>query len=217
VSRSPAVFLDRDGVLNELVPDPLSGMPESPLRVEDVRLVAGAGAALAGLQRAGCVLVCISNQPAAAKGTVSLQQLREVHARVLELLARQGVYLAASRLCPHHPAGTVPELSGPCDCRKPAPGMLLDVAGALRLALDSAWMVGDTDADIVAGRTAGCTTVLIDYPGSAHKRGGQVQPDMHAPNLLAAVEQILRALTARESETVTFDKALARRAKKAAK
>jgi D-glycero-D-manno-heptose 1,7-bisphosphate phosphatase len=217
VSCTAAVFLDRDGVLNELVRDPAAGAPESPLRVEDVRLVAGAGAALAALQRAGCTLVCVSNQPAAAKGTVSVEQLHAVHARVLELLAGQGVKLAASRLCLHHPAGAVAELSGPCACRKPAPGMLLDLAGALRLALDTAWMVGDTDADVGAGKAAGCATVLIDYPGSAHKRGGQARPDIHAPSLAAAVEQILGALSLRESETVTCERALARHSKRAAK
>jgi D-glycero-D-manno-heptose 1,7-bisphosphate phosphatase len=217
VSRSPAVFLDRDGVLNELVRDPVSGAPESPLRAEDVRLVAGAGAALTGLQRAGCILVCVSNQPAAAKGKVSIEQLHAVHARVLELLARQGVQLAASRLCLHHPAGSVPELSGPCACRKPAPGMLLDLAAALRLALDTAWMVGDTDADIAAGKAAGCATALIDYPGSAHKRDGQARPDLHTSSLIVAAEQILSALAARESETVTCEKTLAGRSKTAAK
>lgn len=216
MSDSVAVFLDRDGVLNELVRDPLSGAPESPLKVDDVSLVEGAGAALAALQRAGFVLVCVSNQPAAAKGTVSLEQLHGVHARVLELLARQGVRLAASRLCPHHPAGIVPELSGPCTCRKPAPGMLLDIAGAWRLDLHVAWMVGDTDADIGAGRAAGCKTVLIDYPGSAHKRNGQTQPDVHAPNLASAVEQILGALATGVGDSY-IDKTLTGHPKKAAK
>jgi D-glycero-D-manno-heptose 1,7-bisphosphate phosphatase len=201
VSGAAAVFLDRDGVLNELVRDPVSGAPESPLAVYDVCLVDGVGAALARLQRAGFILVCASNQPAAAKGTVSLGQLRAVHARVLELLAREGVHLAASRLCLHHPAGAVPELSGPCSCRKPAPGMLLDAALTLGLDLRAAWMVGDTDADVGAGRAAGVRTVLIDYPGSAHKRKGSSQADIRAPNITLAVARMLE-VGSRESETV---------------
>lgn len=92
-----AAFLDRDGVLNELVPDPASGAPESPLSPDDVRLIPGAAAAAAALTRLGFVLVCVSNQPAAAKGKVSAAQLLAVHDRVVGLLGEQGVELAASR------------------------------------------------------------------------------------------------------------------------
>ena len=99
----PAAFLDRDGVLNEGAPDPDSGRLESPLDVEDVRLLPGVASALGDLARAGYALVCISNQPAAAKGNATVAQLRAVHDRVIELLAVEGVCLDASRLCPHHP------------------------------------------------------------------------------------------------------------------
>lgn len=190
MSDAAAVFLDRDGVLNELVPDPLSGNPESPLRVEDVRLVEGV-AAVSRLAQAGFALVCVSNQPSAAKGAVTVEVLRAVHARVVELLALAGVRLAASRLCLHHPAGVVPGLSGPCQCRKPAPGMLFDLADALRVTLCRSWIVGDTDADVGAGQAAGCRTALIDYPGSAHKRSAQVVPDLRAANLPEATAKIL--------------------------
>lgn len=196
-----AVLLDRDGVLNELVRDPVSGAPESPLRVEDVRLTRGV-AALAELARAGAVLACVSNQPAAAKGKVSVEQLYAVHARVLELLAREGVKIAAWRLCLHHPEGTVAELTRACACRKPAPGMLLDVAAQLELDLADAWMVGDTDGDVAAGKAAGCRTVLISYPGSAHKRAGHASPELCVSDLCAAVERLLAFTSTNESETV---------------
>jgi D-glycero-D-manno-heptose 1,7-bisphosphate phosphatase len=184
VSTRRAVFLDRDGVLNELVPDPVSGLGESPLAVSEVRLIAGAAAAARTLARAGFILVCVSNQPAAAKGTVSLEQLHAVHRRVLELLALEGVDLAAWRLCPHHPRGVVPGLSRACTCRKPAPGMLLDAADALGVELAASWMVGDTDADVAAGRAAGCRTLLIDHAGSIHKRLRVYAPDLAAADLL---------------------------------
>ncbi len=196
-----AVLLDRDGVLNELVHDPVSGVPESPLRVEDVRLTRGV-AALGRLTRAGVPLACVSNQPAAAKGKVSVVQLRAVHARVLELLALEGVHLAAWRLCLHHPEGTVSGLAGPCACRKPAPGMLLEVAAQLGLDLGAAWMVGDTDSDVAAGQAAGCHTVLVTYPGSAHKRAGGVSPQLRVSDLPAAVEHLLDFTSTSESETV---------------
>lgn len=186
-----AAFLDRDGVLNELVHDPISGAPESPLRVEDVSLVPGAAAAAAGLERAGYALVCVSNQPAAAKGRVPIAQLLAVHERVTQLLAREGVTLSASRLCLHHEHGVVPELARTCDCRKPAPGMLLELAGSLGIDLSSSWMVGDTDADIAAGRAAGCRTLLIRNPASIHKRSQVIDADAVAGSLAEGL-RILR-------------------------
>ncbi len=182
-SRTAGVFLDRDGVLNELVLDRVSGRPESPLRVADVRLIPGAAAAAAGLQRLGFAIVCVSNQPAAAKGRVSETELLAVHDRVMELLLAEGVQLAASRLCLHHEQGIVPALTGPCDCRKPAPGMLIEAARALSIDLRSSWMVGDTDADVQAGKAAGCKTALIEHPGSVHKRLQAISADLNARSL----------------------------------
>jgi D-glycero-D-manno-heptose 1,7-bisphosphate phosphatase len=114
-----------------------------------------------------------------------------VHERVLELLADEGVRLDASRLCPHHREGVIDELSGPCDCRKPAPGMLRDAASALQLDLGASWMLGDTDADVLAGAAAGCSTALIEYPGSAHKRANAVTPTLYAGDLAEGVAQLL--------------------------
>lgn len=187
----PAVFLDRDGVVNELVADPLSGDGESPLSIADVRLAPGAARAAIRLARAGYALVCVSNQPAAAKRTVPVTRLLAVHERVIELLGRQGALLDASYLCPHHPDGTVAELSGRCECRKPNAGMLLAAADALRLDLKRSWMVGDTDADIGAGVKAGCRTLLVRNPGSVHKRLQALIPDLDADSLLAGVERLL--------------------------
>jgi D-glycero-D-manno-heptose 1,7-bisphosphate phosphatase len=192
VSRR-TVFVDRDGVINALVPDPGTGRLESPLSVADVTLIDGAAAALALLAAAGWTLVGVSNQPAAAKGALSLDQLHAIQARVLELLSAQGVRFDDFRLCLHHPDGVVAELSGSCDCRKPAPGMLLQAASALGIELARSWMVGDTDADVIAGRAAGCRTILVGNPGSAHKRGGDVSPDVAAADLAAAVAEILRS------------------------
>ena len=186
-----AVLLDRDGVLNATVPDPDSGLFESPLKLADVHLLPGVGAALRRLADAGYVLACVSNQPVAAKGKTSVAELLALHERVLALLAREGVRLDASRLCPHHPDGVVAELSGPCDCRKPAAGMLLDVARAQGLDLRASWMLGDTDSDVKAGKTAGCRTVLVEYPLSAHKRLGGASPDFRAIDLAEGVGLVL--------------------------
>jgi histidinol-phosphate phosphatase family protein len=115
-----------------------------------------------------------------------------VHERVIELLAAEGARLDDFRLCLHHPDGVVAELSGPCDCRKPAPGMLRDSAAELGIDLGRSWMVGDTDADVQAGRTAGCATILVQQPESAHKRTGQSAPDAVMPDLATAAALILK-------------------------
>jgi D-glycero-D-manno-heptose 1,7-bisphosphate phosphatase len=189
--RRRAAFLDRDGVLNENVLDPESGLLESPLDPRDVRLLAGAATAARTLAAEGYALVCVSNQPAAAKGKLTVQELLAVHERVVALLGAEAVRFDAWRLCPHHPDGVIGDLSGPCACRKPAPGMLLDAAAALDLDLNASWMLGDTDADVLAGRTVGCRTGLIAYRGSAHKRGGRAHYDLLAVDLSDAVAQLL--------------------------
>jgi D-glycero-D-manno-heptose 1,7-bisphosphate phosphatase len=191
VSARAAAFLDRDGTLSELVPDPESGLPEAPLQLGDVRLIDAAAAAARRLAQAGFALVCVTNQPAAAKGKVSRDQVLAVHERVVELLRAQGVQFAASRICLHHPQAVVPELAGPCDCRKPAPGMLLDAAAELGLELARSWMVGDTDSDVAAGRAAGTRTALIEHPGSAHKRTDSTNPDVRAATLADAATELL--------------------------
>ncbi len=186
-----AVFVDRDGVINELVPDPVSGRPESPLAVQDVRLVLGAAGALRRLAGAGWTLVGVSNQPAAAKGVISRVELAAVQDRVLGLLAAEGVRFERFVLCLHHPNGVVSELAGDCACRKPAPGMLLAAAAELQIDRSASWMVGDTDSDIEAGVRAGCRTLLVQHPGSAHKRSGAPVPTAVASSLAAASALIL--------------------------
>ena len=191
--RSAAVFVDRDGVINKLVPDAATGRPESPLAVADVALVDRAAGALRTLSRAGWRLVGVSNQPAAAKGLATLPELEAVQRRVIDLLDREGIRFDDFRLCFHHPAGVVPELARACNCRKPAPGMLLDAADALGVSPLQSWMVGDTDADVLAGRSAGCRTILVENSGSSHKRSGTAVPDAYAADLAAAAELILRS------------------------
>lgn len=186
-----AVFVDRDGLINELVADPVSGRPESPLHTADVTLTAEASDALHRLADAGWLLVGVSNQPAAAKGVISVSELQAVQSQVVSLLAADGVDFDQFRLCLHHPDGVVSGLSGECDCRKPAPGMLLAAAVELGIDLAASWMIGDTDGDVLAGHAAGCRTVLVQTTGSAHKRGGRVQPDATAGDLAAAAKLIL--------------------------
>ena len=114
-----------------------------------------------------------------------------VQARVVELLETEGVRFDDFRLCLHHPDGVIPELAGVCECRKPAPGMLLAAANELTIDLARSWMVGDTDTDVQAGRAAGCRTILVEHRDSAHKRTAQLRPDAFVTDLAAAAGVIL--------------------------
>lgn len=185
-----AVFLDRDGVINALVPDPATGVPESPYRADDVRLMPGAPEALIDMHGAGLALVVASNQPAAAKGTATEADLDAVHERVVSLLGDAAGAVEEWRYCRHHPEALDPALRE-CDCRKPKPGMLLDTASALGLDLRRSWTIGDADRDIEAGKAAGTRTVLVENPDSPHRRAGAAGEDLRAADLPAAAAAIL--------------------------
>ncbi len=191
MSHRRAAFVDRDGVINELIADPETGLPESPLRPQDVFLIDGAAGALALLACTGYALIGVSNQPASAKGKVPLATLQQVQRRVLELLAADGVQFDGFRICVHHPDAVVWSLRGPCDCRKPAPGMLLDAARELDIDLTASWMIGDADTDVLAGRAAGCHTALVRCSGSEHRRTGAADPDLEVSSLHQAARAIV--------------------------
>ena len=149
-----AVFLDKDGTLVKNVPynvDPAQ-----------VRLAPGAAEGLPRLHAAGYRLIVVSNQPGVAHGYFAEPALAAVEERIRTLLDELGVPLDGFFYCPHHPAGRVAPYRCACDCRKPAPGMLLAAARAHRIDLARSWLVGDILDDIEAGRRAGCRTVLID-------------------------------------------------------
>ena len=149
-----ALFLDRDGVLDQLVYYQSSDEWESPRTVRDVRMVPGAAEALRTAHAAGWLLVIITNQPSFAKGKASRQELLDVH----ELIVRElGVPIAKSALCLHHPDAVVEELRVACECRKPSAGSVLDAGRELNIDLSQSWMAGDQDSDLACGRAAGTT------------------------------------------------------------
>ena len=149
-----AVFLDRDGTLVH--------PRHYPSRPQDLCLYEGVCEELRDLQQAGLQLVVVTNQSGIARGYFTKQDLQRMHAYLAQQLASHGVQLQAIYYCPHHPDGIVPGLSRRCDCRKPAPGMLLQAASDLRLDLQACWFVGDILDDIEAGNSAGCRTILVD-------------------------------------------------------
>ena len=178
------MFLDKDGTIIDDVPYNVD-----PGRI---RLSAGAGEALAGLHRAGYLLFVVSNQSGVARGYFPESALRGVEARLRELLGDFGVALAGFAYCPHHPEGTVEGFSMACQCRKPAPGMLLRMAAEHAVDLARSWMVGDILDDVQAGRGAGCRTILIDNGNETRWiRSPDREPHYRAPDLADAARYIL--------------------------
>lgn len=186
-----AVFLDRDGVIVELVWDAVDGSFESPNVKEDVSLVPVAADAIRRIRARGYRTVVVSNQPGAAKGKASREDLLEAHERVVRLLAESGIVIDDYRYCWHHPDALDPELARACDCRKPQPGMLLQAAAALDLDLSRSWMIGDSDSDAEAGLTAGCRTILVENPRSLHRRRVDGHVDYRARDVAHAAEIVV--------------------------
>lgn len=182
-----ALFLDRDGVLNELVFYESSAEWESPRTVADIQLIVGNAEPLQRFVNAGWLLVIVTNQPSYAKGKTSMQELLDVQAAIETSL---GVPIARSAMCFHHPDATVTEMRIACECRKPGTKSLRDAARDLEIDLASSWMVGDQDSDLACGRAAGCRVALIEHPGSAHKRGA-IEPDLKCESLEELASAVL--------------------------
>jgi D-glycero-D-manno-heptose 1,7-bisphosphate phosphatase len=186
-----AVFLDRDGVINELALNPKTNEYESPHALAEVHILPGAVDAARRLQDAGYLLFIVSNQPSFAKGKVSLETIHQIAEHVESVLRNGGVHIARACYCYHHPQGIVAGYSGPCECRKPGIKMLTDARDHFGLDLSASWMIGDQESDIACGQRAGCRTILITNPLSAFRRPGVEKPTLYAANLPDAAAKLL--------------------------
>ncbi len=181
----PAVFLDRDGVINV---DPV----EFVTRPEELQLIPSSAEAIARFNAAGVPVIVCSNQSGVARGLYTLETLEKINGRLQEMLREYGAHIDAFYYCPHDDADG-------CDCRKPKPGLLLRAAREHAIALDRSVFVGDSWRDIVAGRAAGVKTVLVL---SGHVKPEMLDspemenhpPDHVAPDLQGATEWILNQL-----------------------
>lgn len=190
-----ACFIDRDGVVNEIVWREEIGQPDSPLSPEEFHFLPGAERALKQLKAKGFAVFIVTNQPAAAKGKVSLEQLYAVNAYMEQLLEKKGVVLDGVSVCPHHPSGSEGTselfLIQHCNCRKPKPGMLLDIMKKHNIDVQHSYMIGDSYTDILAGRAAGVKTAFIgDYKCDVCKRLRDNYPDMIGRNLEEIVQKL---------------------------
>ncbi|MBR5826309.1 MAG: D-glycero-beta-D-manno-heptose 1,7-bisphosphate 7-phosphatase [Clostridia bacterium] len=152
-----AVFVDRDGTLNIH-----KGYITSPA---DIELTEGTAEAINALHRLGYLVVMITNQPVIARGECSLSDLEKIHNRLSILLSDKGAFLDGIYFCPHHPdkgfEGEIEEYKTVCNCRKPAPGLIFQAQKDFNIELSESYMVGDSTADIEAGKNAGCKPVYV--------------------------------------------------------
>ncbi len=171
-----AVFLDRDGVINR--PVVRDGLPYPPADVEEFDIYDDVPAGCARLKEAGYLLVVATNQPDVGRGTQAQGQVEAMHSVMTAALPIDRV-----EVC-YHPGG---HLSS-CECRKPAPGMLLQAAEALSIRLSESFMVGDRWRDIDCGHTAGCRTIFVDRGYAEELRQA---PDFTVGSFAEAVDIIL--------------------------
>ena len=186
MSDHPAVFLDRDGTLNREV-DYLA-------HPADLELLPGVAEALRRLKAAGYLLCVVTNQSGVARGMFDEDRLAEIHSRLRELLAAEGVELDWIGYCPHHPSEGRPAYRADCSCRKPRSGMLLEAAARLEVSLERSWCIGDSLRDLTSGERLGVHGLLVrtgkgaDQEQRARQAGRRVEV---VDDLTAAVDRIL--------------------------
>jgi D-glycero-D-manno-heptose 1,7-bisphosphate phosphatase len=160
--RSLAI-LDRDGTIVEGVAA-ADGHMSSAFSPDRLRFIPHAVAGLRLLQDAGFVLAIATNQPGAAKGQATRDDIARTNDALVAMLAADGIAIAHLEVCLHHPTGGPggeAVLVGPCDCRKPQPGMLLALLARTGADRASTWMIGDSLVDVEAGKAAGVRTAQL--------------------------------------------------------
>lgn len=173
-STRRAIFLDRDGVINESIV--IDGKPYPPENLSRMVILPGVTDALNELSKAGFLLIVITNQPDVARGTTSQETVEEIHNHLAKCLPIDEFYS-----CFHTDEDY-------CDCRKPRPGAILSAASKYNIDLEQSYMIGDRWRDIEAGENAGCKTIFINY---GYKEKQPTSMTFSVPTLKDATQIIL--------------------------
>jgi D-glycero-D-manno-heptose 1,7-bisphosphate phosphatase len=177
-----AAFLDRDGVINRD-----RGYVH---RWEDFEFMPGAIEGMRRLQEAGYALVVVTNQSGLARGYFTEEQYQALTELLRKEVDRQGVHLAGVYHCPHHIEAVVPELAIECECRKPAPGLVLQAARELGLSLSNSLLIGDKPTDIAAARAAGVGHAYQISSDNPESYTDHAAADGHYSSLLDCVQHL---------------------------
>ena len=181
-----ALFLDRDGTINEEV-DYLSS-------VNQLRLIDGSAEAIREANQLGLKVFIITNQSGIARGMLTEHNLKEVHTKLLELLNDNNAHVDAIYYCPHHPDAIESQYRKDCDCRKPNIGMLTKAQNEFNIDLKKSFVIGDRAIDIQTGNNAGATSILVltGYGKEEQRllRQHDARADYIAENLYDAVQYV---------------------------
>ncbi|MFQ6069557.1 MAG: D-glycero-beta-D-manno-heptose 1,7-bisphosphate 7-phosphatase [Candidatus Aminicenantales bacterium] len=185
--KKRAVFLDRDGTINVDVgyPNDYNQIDIYPYSFEAIKK----------LNKAGLLVVIITNQSGVGRGLIRESDLQSIHQKMKEVFASHHAYIDGIYYCPHYVSSTHPAYGKDCTCRKPRPGMAFQAATELEIDLKSSYMVGDKVEDILFGRNIGASPLLV-LTGYGQKslselREKNIEPAHVAPTLKEAVEWIL--------------------------
>lgn len=173
----PAVFIDRDGVLNV--------DHGYVYEVDDFEFIEGAIEACQQIKQKGYLLILVTNQSGIGRGYYTEAEFHNLTEWMDWSLADRGVDLDGIYYCPHHPDAVVAEFKQVCDCRKPRPGMLLTAAKELKVDMSRSYFVGDKTADIMAGKAAGVATNVLVETGKPLTSEGIEQADLVVKDLSA--------------------------------
>ncbi len=187
-----AIFLDRDGTINICRKDSFIISPAQ------LQLIPGVPSAIARINESPYLAICVTNQAGIARGLYSEETLRKIHSRMETLLGRENAYLDRIYFCPHHPEsgfrGEIKKYKVKCNCRKPAPGMILQAQKEYNIDLSQSWMIGDDIRDIQLGQTAGVKTILVKTGANKSASGLTSTPDYVFDDLCQAVDFILQKI-----------------------
>ncbi len=191
----PAVFLDRDGVINEIVWNDDIEQLDSPMKTEQFKFLPNAADAVKMFKEKGYYVFVVTNQPGAAKGKTSLATLYDINTYMIDALSKEGAEIDDLFMCPHYPK-KLPQtkedfLIKKCSCRKPEPGLIYRAMRKYNIDLARSYMIGDSCSDVVAGSAVGLSTVFIgDLKCDLCKKLGDVAPTYVAANILEAAQII---------------------------
>lgn len=153
MEKKKAVFLDRDGTI--VIHEPYLSSPEQ------LQLLPNAAEGIRLFKKSGYLVIVITNQSGIARGFFNEERLAVIHKKLMSMLKSEGIEIDDIYYCPHHAEGIVESYKVDCDCRKPKPKMLLNAAKEHNIDLTKSLMIGDSEVDMMAGKNAGCTCVLI--------------------------------------------------------
>jgi D-glycero-D-manno-heptose 1,7-bisphosphate phosphatase len=196
--RNKAIFLDRDGVINEVVYHKEMGIVDCPSSVDQFKLLPDVGKVINKFQDLGYIVIIVSNQPGLAKDKYNIDVFNKIIEKMHDELLKDGAEIDFEYYCLHHPNAKIKKYHVKCDCRKPNPGMIFQAKKDHMINLSESWMIGDGINDIQAGKSAGCKTILIGLMKCdicKYLEEQNVKPDFIAPNLYSAsliIEKELR-------------------------